>query len=89
MPEVRISQHAREQMKERGIPEILIFEIIESPQQSIPDGVDKVIYQSIVYFEEEEVDYLVRVFVNIIKTPNLVVTVYRTSKIKKYWEDED
>ena len=76
-------------MKERGIPEVLIFEIIESPQQSIPDGVDKVIYQSIVYFEEEEVDYLVRVFVNIIKTPNLVVTVYRTSKIQKYWEDED
>ena len=34
-------------------------------------------------------DFLVRVFVNIIKQPNLVITVYRTSKIEKYWTDEN
>jgi hypothetical protein len=29
---------------------------------------------------------LIRIFVNINKTPALIVTVYRTSKIEKYYE---
>ena len=46
---------------------------------------NKVIYQAIVNFEEEG-KYLVRVFVNLAKEPPLVITVYRTSKIEKYYE---
>lgn len=67
----------------------MILEIIVSPQQMLHDGDDKVIYQSIKYFEAEQQNFLVRVFVNIIKQPNLVITVYRTSKIEKYWKYED
>ena len=88
MPEVRISDHAREQMAERGISEEMVFAIVEDPQQTVPQGPDKVVYQSLQHFEEEDKEYLVRVFVNIIKIPNLVITVYRTSRIDKYWEDE-
>lgn len=76
-------------MKERGISEEMVLEIIGSPEQAIPDGPEKMIYQSIKYFEGDERNFLVRVFVNIIKQPNLVITVYRTSKIEKYWKDED
>lgn len=89
MAEIKISNHAREQMDERGISEEMVLDIIESPQQSIPDGSEKMIYQSIKYFEADKKEFLVRVFVNIIKGPNLVITVYRTSKIEKYWQDED
>ena len=89
MAEIRISNHAREQMKERGITEEMVLGIISSPQQTIPQGLEKMIYQSVKYFEEEKRNFLVRVFVNIIKQPNLVITVYRTSKIEKYWQDED
>ena len=35
---------------------------------------------------EPEKEYLVRVFVDIDRDPAEVVTVYRTSKIDKYWE---
>jgi hypothetical protein len=76
-------------MKERHIPEEMVIEIIENPDQIVPQGSDKMIYQSIKLFELEETKYLVRVFINVTKTPNLVITVYRTSKIEKYWQDED
>lgn len=44
------------------------------------DGLE--VYQSI--FRENGQEYLLRVFVNSEKNPPLVVTVYKTSKIKKY-----
>lgn len=89
MAQVRISNHARGQMKERGISEKMVLSIISSPEQTIRQGQEKMIYQSIKYFEKEKKNFLVRVFVNIIKRPNLVITVYRTSKIDKYRNDED
>jgi len=76
-------------MTERGISEEMVLRIISSPQQTIPQGEEKMIYQSIKYFEADERNFLVRVYVHIIKQPNLVITVYRTSKIEKYWKDED
>jgi hypothetical protein len=89
MMEVEISAHARSQMKERGISEAMVLGIIKSPQQIIEEDEDKKIYQSVKYFEEDQGEYLVRVFVNILRNPNLVITVYRTSKIEKYWRDEN
>jgi hypothetical protein len=89
MPKVVISDHAREQMEERGITEEMVFSIIENPQQTIAQGEDKLIYQSVWYFEHEAKEFLVRVFVNIVKIPNLVITVYLTSKVEKYWRNEN
>lgn len=89
MTEIKISNHAREQMKERGITEEMVFAIITAPQQTILQGEERVIYQSVQFFEAEKRNFLVRVFVNIVKQPNLVITVYRTSKIDKYWKNED
>jgi hypothetical protein len=89
MAEIQISKHAREQMKKRGISEEMVFEIVLYPDQLISEDSDKEIYQSVKYFEKDKREFLVRVFVNIIKQPNLVITVYRTTKIKKYWQDED
>ena len=89
MAEVRISNHARAQMSDRGIAEEMVMGIIASPQQTVTQGEEKMIYQSVKYFEEDDRNFLVRVFVNIIKQPNLVITVYRTTKIAKYWRNED
>lgn len=88
MPEFRISKHAKEQMDERGISEQMVFDIIQNPAQTVPED-DTLIYQSIRFFVEEGRDYLGRVFVNIVKEPHLVITVYRTSRIEKYWKNED
>ena len=89
MAKFEISKHAREQMEERGISEGTVKEIMENPGQTIPEDEDKLIYQSVKEFKSEQKSYLVRVFVNIVKIPWLVITVYKTSKIKKYWKDED
>jgi hypothetical protein len=42
-----------------------------------------VCYQSIVEFDAKP--YLLRLFVNATVDPAVVATLYRTSKIKKYW----
>ena len=84
MNEIIFSKHALEQMQLRGISIVIAENILQSPQQIInEDG--KRIFQSIVNFENEG-EYLVRIFVNTIKEPNLVITAYRTSKIDKYYE---
>jgi hypothetical protein len=77
------SNHALEQIALRQIHLSIIKDILEFPQQTIKED-DQTIYQSIINFEDTK--YLVRVFVNTKVEPNKIITVYRTSKIKKYYE---
>lgn len=83
------SIHAKEQMTLRGISRDEVSEILQSPQQVIFDSeISEIeIYQSIIKNLKGQ-NYLIRVFVNRTKNPKLVVTVYKTSKILKYWKDE-
>ena len=78
-----ISNHAREQMNRRGIEEKVVLEVLNSRAQTIITE-DKTIYQSIIV--ESGRQFLIRIFVNHLKIPNLVITVYKTSKIRKYYE---
>ncbi len=80
-----ISRHAINEMSVRQIPSEIVKEIVLRPQQTYPQDDEIEIRQSIIEFEGQG-NYLVRVFVNIKKNPNLVITVYRTSKINKYWK---
>ena len=84
MPEFSISNHAKEQMELRHISLEVVMSVLTNPQQILTEE-GKKIYQSIINFEEEG-NYLVRVFVKAEKDPNNVITVYRTSKIEKYYE---
>ena len=84
METIIFSNHALEQMKARNISVELVNSIITNPQQVIIEP-GKKIFQSIVNFKEEG-EYLVRIFVNSIKNPNVIITVYRTSKLDKYYE---
>jgi uncharacterized protein YpmB len=77
------SKHALEQMRERRINIAIAEKILTSPDQILTEN-DKKIYQSIVGMEGK--NYLIRIFVNNLKQPNLVITVYKTSKISKYYE---
>ena len=80
-----ISNHARDQMTLRGIEENVVLEILNDPAQCIEKN-DFTIYQSIII--EGDKQYLIRVFVNQYKNPPLVITVYKTSKISKYYEGD-
>ena len=83
MPVFTISKHAREQMSLRGISEEIVIHVLENPQQILSES-NKKIYQSIINFTDRK--YLVRVIVNTEKESFNIITVYRTSKIEKYYE---
>ena len=79
-----LSTHVQQEMTRRGIPLAVVESVLASPGQKVPEHGDVMCYQSQVEINQKR--YLVRVMVNETVTPPKVVTVYRTSKIKKYWK---
>ena len=79
----RISAHARREMLRRGISELWVRNITENPGQIVPVREGKKAYQSLKALKGKT--YLVRVIVADDEDPCVVVTVYLTSKIGKYW----
>jgi len=76
------SNHALIRMKSRSISSDIVLEvIIHADSISIQDE-SITVYSKLV--EENTKPYLYRVFVNIEKTPPLIITAYKTSKIEKY-----
>ena len=70
-------------MERRGIEESLAARVLESPGQREEVRPGRCVYQSRLLFAGDM--YLLRVFVDVDREPSEVVTVYRTSKIDKYW----
>jgi hypothetical protein len=83
-----ITEHALFEMKRRLLGEDVVRAILRSPQQTIDVRSGRIVLQSIVLMGAAGQEYLVRVFVDIDRDPAEVVTVYRTSKIGKYWRTE-
>ena len=79
-----LSNHVQREMDRRGIPLAVVESVLAAPAQKLPEHGDVVCYQSKVEINRKP--YLVRVMVNESATPPKVVTVYRTSKISKYWK---
>ena len=71
-------------MDRRGIPGETVDVILSNPDQIVEEYGDAKAYQSIMDFGTGK-DYLVRVIVDDTVVPGKVITVYRTSKIDKYW----
>jgi hypothetical protein len=82
-----LSKHCKEQMQLRNISEKIVFKVLDAPDQIIKEDDSIMIYQSIIISENNE-NHLFRIFVNVSKQPNLVITVYQTSKIDKYYENK-
>jgi Domain of unknown function (DUF4258) len=81
-----LSAHAQEELELRNIPVQLVQRVLDHPDQIVEVNELKV-YQS-KFLATNGKTYLLRVFVNDRVTPAKVVTVYRTSKINKYWRAE-
>ena len=80
----RLSQHALDEIERRGISRDLLDQVLQNPQQILPERDGKKIYQSQVGSGGSKL-FLLRAIVNDAVEPAVVVTVYRTSKIEKYW----
>jgi hypothetical protein len=81
----QISDHAREEAERRGIPLDLLQTVMEAPGQIVAAHSNRQAYQSKVLMDDGV--YVVRAIVEM-TDPLTVVTVYRTSKIEKYWSNE-
>jgi len=85
MKKIIFSDHALFQMRRRGISEMDVNRIIESPEQTPEVRPGRAVFQARIMVGEPARTFLVRVFVDVGKENLEVVTVYRTSKIDKYW----
>lgn len=86
--EYRLTDHARLQMERRHVTAAQIAQVLSAPEQSETIQCGRMVCQSRVDFGEPPRTYLLRVFVDVDRQPAEVVTVYRTSKIEKYWRNE-
>ena len=83
----RVSHHARQEMERRAISPALLQSVLHNPQQIVPEEGDKKAYQSQLDFGNGRM-FLLRAIVADNVDPAVVVTVYRTSKISKYWRPQ-
>ena len=81
----RLSKHAEEELRLRSIPRRLLDEVMDHPQQIVDESGARRAYQSKLDFGGGRI-FLLRAIVDDRVDPAVVITVYRTSKINKYWE---
>ena len=79
---IRISGHARFELKRRGISHVLAVATIRAPGQIVPSVNGRKVYQSLIGRTGR---LLLRVIVKEDKSAYYVVTAYKTTKIAKYW----
>ncbi|MBI5299642.1 MAG: DUF4258 domain-containing protein [Deltaproteobacteria bacterium] len=80
----KLTNHVKQEMERRGIPQPLLENVLEQPQQIVNEYGGKKTYQSKIDFGGGKI-YLLRVVVDDTINPTVVITAYRTSKIEKYW----
>lgn len=80
----QMTPHAEEEAERRAIPRHLLEAVLNSPHQVVQAARGRIAYQSRLDFGGGRI-YLVRIIVDESTTPPSVVTVYRTSKVAKYW----
>lgn len=86
MKPIRITPHAKERINARKLNTKLVNTTIRNPEQIVPDedDISQRIYQS-VFIDTKGTRKLLRVVVEETKAEIIVITVYPTSQIKKYW----
>jgi hypothetical protein len=79
-----LSKHLEQEAAQRGIPWAVVEAVLAAPEQTVSELGTVVCYQSRMTINGKP--YLVRVLMEQGKEPPVAVTVYRTSKIEKYWK---
>lgn len=83
--EFTFTDHALLEMARREISEEAVKDVLANPEQTEMVREGRAVYQTRRVMNEPPKMYLLRIFVDIDTEPPCVVTVYRTSKIEKYW----
>lgn len=83
----KFSSHAEKELILRKIPRHLVDSVMQNPQQIIPACRGRKAYQSQLDFGDGRV-FLLRAIMDDTFDPAVVVTFYRTKKIRKYWREK-
>jgi hypothetical protein len=78
-----LTAHAVEEMARRQIDSAWVEQVMKEPEQRLPGAGNRVILQTRI--ETAGKVFLVRCVVEDWRDPPVVVTVYRTTRIAKYW----
>ena len=84
--EYTISRHAQTEMQRRNITLSQVESVLDNPQQILLEREGWKVYQSKVAFGNSKI-FLLRIIIADDVDPKVVITVYRTSKIEKYWSE--
>ena len=87
--EILISDHAKFKAGRRDIPLDVLIEVARTPQQEIVYVGGRTICQSKIHDPAAKKEMLFRVVVKDTGDLRKVITVYKTSKIEKYWKAAD
>jgi hypothetical protein len=83
-----ISAHVRSEMERRGITEEIVQQVVASAEQRVRVSERRIVLHSRVLMEAPPKMYLIRVVIDVDRRPAEVVTVYRTTKVDKYWRSQ-
>lgn len=72
-------------MNRRSLDKQIVRQVLAVPGQCVEVRLGRIVAQSQIAMGSPEKMYLIRVFVDVDRSPAEVVTVYRTTKISKYW----
>jgi hypothetical protein len=86
--EFRFTEHALFEIQRRGLDIAILEKVINEPAQIIEMRPHRYVYQSIMPIGGTAEKYLIRVIIDMDRTPFEIVTAYKTSKIAKYWRVE-
>lgn len=81
-----VTPHAAFEMQRREVDEPVLRRVLAAPEQRETVRPGREVLQSRVELEGRT--YLVRVFVDVDRKPVEVVTVYRTSRMARYWRSD-
>ncbi len=81
-----LSPHAQDQIKKRKLSESLVQQVLLNPQQIIPAKRGRMAYQSIITRGNKQ--FVLRVFVIELTRPAIVVSVYYSDRVGRYWQEE-
>ena len=81
-----LSKHAEREILRREISLEVVKIVMDNPDQVVEEYGQKKCYQSLIDFGFDG-KYLVRIIVNDSIDPMVIVTVYKTSKVNKYWRE--
>jgi hypothetical protein len=80
---IQLTLHAEEQIHSRKLTRERVIEVVSNPEQVVPALGNRYFVQS--RYEEGGKQFLLRVLVEEINGERRVLTVYPTSKVRKYW----